>query len=211
MKSENQKTNHDKKNKKRRLIRTLLLSIFFIIFLFNYTYTKPYAFFFLSIFYQSPPPDNTGKGALENPYEVPVSISFDITKKGNKVEGYVKIEDRWSYVPGLEFRYSEAELKNTDRIRKLMGYHGMYQYYPGIKTPVHLMVARIEKDGSEEVVFDKIDIELGRFGHAPASQKVPLSLSLSKGTYKVIAYSIKDLPEFTGTKIYFRFAKPGGK
>jgi len=209
------------------------------------------------------------KGTIENPYKLPApygqSVPIDITKKGNKLETFIKIEEDYSYVFQLEFRFDDPrmskyewvemvksffprrpstqdELKDYNRVRYLVGRaeweNNKRIDYPGIPTPVHLIVTKIEKDGSQKVVFDIVNepIKWGsgtptafhkrivsynrdkllRLGidnaSAIDSRKYDLGKSphLSLGIYKITLESLKDSPELIGTDIYLNVTETLG-
>ena len=175
-------------------------------------------------------------------YEPPVSIPFDLTKKGNKTEVLVEITKERSYSFELQFFYTDdvridlsfmekvrsffpsdpredenyEELqRGRERVEKLLGYEELiksgtgktYQSqwikHPGIKTPTHLTIIKLENDGSESVVLDEVFEDPKNMGIAGSFRfRMIGGKYLNKGKYKFTIESLKDSPEFTEIKIH---------
>lgn len=195
-----------------------------------------------SLFKKSP------QGTVGNPYKLPVSVPIDLTKKGNKLEVIIQIKEPYGYAFELEYRYddprrskyqwvenlksffperpyTEEELKDSNRVRKLIDYEELIKSgtgesyksqwikHPGIPTPIHLIVSKLAEGGKEEVVFDEIkDPKLTSWGSDFRKQIWHGMVFKVGDIYKVTAECLRDSPELYGTKIYLRIARlPGAK
>ena len=198
------------------------------------------------------------------PLSLPTSVPFDITKKGNEVETYIKVEEEHGYSFELEFRYydpsrdkhskyyrsplkrffsqigrfekyfkkytkEEWEEINTD-FRRVLNFvdhgkleNGKFVKYTGIATPIHIIVTKINEDGSEEVMTDLISetknitsggiafhnviIGYERSTKLTYKGKAKLTNILLPGMYRVKAIAEKDSPELVGTDIQLYIAR----
>jgi len=194
--------------------------------------------------------EKTQTTKYEKALKPPISIPFDITKQGNKIELELKIKESNSYSFELEFhyddprrskywivelvkhylpqkKYSDEEwneiMKDERRVRGLMGYSdskiviekGVKKIididYPGIPTPIHLTIIKLEDDGSSKIVFDGVrDKWEGQnfVGCGPLSCNKELERTrLEKANYKISVQVIKDSPELANTKIHFAIGR----
>ena len=191
------------------------------------------------------------------PLSIPASVPFDITKKGNEVETYIKVTERYGYTFQLEFRYYNPEhdknskyypsflrrtfgdigrfkkyfkeytkeelaeiLVDHNRVRKLIDREELENHkfikYPGIATPIHLIVTKINEDGSEKIFSDVISQtkKMGSgssiafykviIGYESYTKLIPQGKKTSLlpiGIYRVKAIALKDSPELVGTDI----------
>ncbi len=182
----------------------------------------------------------------QKPFDIPVSVPIDITKKGSKLELVVNVKEYAGYAFELQFFYDDprrskyewintlksffpnkkhsvAEWDEIDkdmvRVKKLVGGNipenpvnpgGNWINYPGIPAPIHLTITKIENDGSQRVVFDKVrnPIKWGS-GSSVAFYKIfagylafePKETLFLPGVYKVSIEALKDSPELIGTNI----------
>ena len=174
-------------------------------------------------------------------FTVPASVPFDLTKKGNKIEFELKIKEENGYAFELRFYYDDPrrskyewvevlksffperpstkeERIDLERVKKLVGTkefeNGKWTIYPGISTPIHLMIIKLEDEGSEKLVFDEVveDFEKHRTkntcGGLSCNREMG-GMGLRSGTYKFIVEALKDAPEFNGTRINFLVARSG--
>lgn len=185
--------------------------------------------------------EKTQTTKYEKTLKPPISIPFDITKQGNKIELELKIKESNSYSFELEFhyddprrskyfiiemvksffpskKYSDEEwneiVKDERRVRGLMGYSdskiviekGVKKIididYPGIPTPIHLTIIKLEDDGSSKVVFDGVVEKLEQARPGYYFWKRIKWVVLKPGIYKIIAKAEKNSPEFIGTKTH---------
>jgi len=195
--------------------------------------------------------EKTQTTKYEKALKPPISIPFDITKQGNKIELELKIKESNSYSFRLEFyyddprrskywivelvkhylpqkKYSDEEwnevMKDYNRVYRLIGteelvvdskpeeaYKSHWVKYPGIPTPIHLTIIKLEDDGSSKVVFDEVrDKWEGQnfVGCGPLSCNKELERTgLEKANYKISVQVIKDSPELANTKIHFAIGR----
>ena len=141
-----------------------------------------------------------------------------------------------SFFPNKKYGEEEFKeiMKDNRRVRELVGYEelikdnsclltpetclresGLRGYRrkinPGVSTPIHLTITKIEQDKTETIIFDEVrGPEEADWSSAGFFKRIT-RLLLKSGAYKITAKTLKDAPEFIGTDIYLWMAKPPGK
>lgn len=155
-----------------------------------------------------------------NPPKPPISVPFDIAKKGNKAGMMIKIVKDTGCVFGITFKYKEGDQIDRARVWKITGsperfrndaqgnYIPVPPEKPGIPTPVRLKIFLIINDDKSELIYDqKLDPVLGSWG-SDTLTKILVDILLKPGIYKAEVESLKDSSELAEEKIEFRVINP---
>lgn len=59
--------------------------------------------------------EKSPQGTINNPYQLPVSVPIDITRKGNKLEFYVEVKENSGYSFELEYRYNDPRYNKNSK------------------------------------------------------------------------------------------------
>jgi len=136
-------------------------------------------------------------------------ISFEVQKKGSKVEIEYRVILPKYYFFRLDFLHNKGDRQDRDRVKRLVGgfikENGEWVQKPGVPFSLRLKIDKLEGAGSKQVfdenIFDstKISIQENSFG------KIIAVVPLKPGVYRFTIESLKDVPELNGTPVLFNF------
>lgn len=144
-------------------------------------------------------------------FSEPFSRPVDLTKKSNKSEFLVKITESHNYDFELQFFFNDPKHSKTsrdeERVGRLVGgvfiENNKLVKYEGIARYIHLTIAKIKKNRSEQIIFNKIKEPGNSLISAQHYLQSIDSMELEPGVYKFSIESLKDYPDFVGTAIHF--------
>ena len=113
----------------------------------------------------------------------------------------------------------EVLMKDHDRVKRLTGeeelissgtgitYQSKWIKHPAVPTPIHLKITKLEKNGSEKILFDEVvenpekkELHTNKCGYFRCRHNIE-TMILDTGIYRFSAEALRDSPELIGTQI----------
>ena len=139
--------------------------------------------------------------------EPPIKFPFAVEKAGGKIETELRITEKNIYAFDLDFMYKENDQTDLARVRKLIGMTVTDKtgklIDPGVPIFLSLKIYRLEAQGESLVIAKESSEQRSEALGADQVSKTILDIPLDIGHYKICIENLKDVPELTGTKIYF--------
>jgi len=146
----------------------------------------------------------------------PVHMPFAVQNRGTIIETELQImKDRSYRFAILFYYYGKAPNADSERVRKLAGYHAKdwnNQYtVPGVAVPIEFKIEGINNYG-EKVLIEKEVLVVGynTHGFRGFSNSIGGSfgrkiehIRLKPGIYRITVKNMKDIPELSGTPVTF--------
>ncbi len=161
---------------------------------------------------------------------VPLRIPIDLSKKGIIVESEFKIKDKRGYYFSFYFLDADSRKNNFNNIKKMRVFLGLNAYNPysgkqssfndyeyakrnygdlidknynldGTIIPLHVTLYKLNKNGTKELIKDKIYQTKGSSGFLGRDFE---QISLQKGKYFIRVESLKAFRELKGIETTFR-------